>query len=160
MGFISWVKGLFSKEKKPEIKPSISYSNYKHTSAYPSIPSYNDPIPRSYNYEYGYSGAQHSTVNKYPTRESSKSIYPTRVSSGVTHCVHPILEVPKTPTSLQMQSLDEYPIPEIVFQIESEGLVRHELSHHIEYVSLIELSLILTQKSEIVIKFIILIVEI
>lgn len=92
MGFFSWLKGLFVSSRKV----STVQNTYTHFSS-------------GSNYSRSY-----SNYNQYePT--PSISLYSHSIQSQIVR-----IEEPKVQTFLQMQQLDDFPLPEKILQIESE----------------------------------------
>lgn len=143
MGFFSWIKGLFSSKSKPQTENYV----YSYASNTGYSRSYADHIPTSNTCGYGYSHR-----NVYGDGYGNRSGYGNGFGSGYSTakcdvhsavetiskapCVQvnrrATIEIPKPQTFLQMQKLDEFPIPQLFNLIQSEEDVSQKLFDQIE----------------------------
>lgn len=138
MGFFSWIKGLFNSKPKTNTKNVHSYTSNTGYSR-----SYADPTPTSNTYSYGYS---HRNVSEdiYGNGNYFGSGYST-AKYGVHSAVETIskapcvqvdrratIEITKPQKFLEMQKLDEFPIPELFDSMQSEEDASQELFDQIE----------------------------
>lgn len=137
MGFFSWIKGLFNSKSKPKTERNV----HSYTSNTSYSRSYADHAPTSNTYGYGYSnrnvygdGYGNGFGSGYSTAKCGVHSAVETISKAP--CVEvdrrAIIEIPKPQTFLQMQKLDEFPIPKLFDLMQSEEDVSQELFDQIE----------------------------